>query len=298
MLASRLSEDPNVSVLVLEKGRVSDSFLSRIPLLSQNYNFTSLQALSRLSEPIKEVGGRRARLWTAEAVGGATRINGQLLTRGVPGGFNGWANDFGLTDWSWDEVEPFFRKSENAIDHPDAAHRGHSGPMVNRQPRRSMGFYPYLEAAAKSVGLPVQRDLNDPAGPAQGYFYLDMTIDKRSNRLSTYRAWLNKEIATERQDRLTVCTGVIASKLEVDGVGKLVTGVSIRNAGPVTNKKDYFVKARREVIICSGSICSPQLLMLRYAALVPGFGGVGGVSRNLAVSTPYRSYSHHSTNTF
>lgn len=264
MLASRLSEDAGVSVLVLEKGRVSDTFLSRIPLLSQNYRFTSLQTLSRLSEPIKEVGGRRARLWTAEAVGGATRVNGMLLTRGVPGGFNGWASEFGLADWSWEKVEPFFRKSENSVGHPGAAHRGHGGPVVNRQPPLAMGFYPYYEKAAKAVGLPVHQDLNDPAAPAQGYFYLDMTIDERSNRLSSYRAWLNKTIATERRERLAVCTGVIASKLEVDGKGKQVTGVYIRHAGPPSNKRDFFVKARREVIICSGSVCSPQLLMLRY----------------------------------
>lgn len=279
MLASRLSEDPSVSVLVLEKGRVSDTWLSRVPLASQNFRFSSLQSVSRLSEPIEQVGGRRVRLWTAEAVGGATRINGLLLTRGIPGGFDGWADDFGLADWSWDKVEPFFRRSENAVGHPGAAHRGHAGPIVNRQPPTRVDLYQYYEKAAEAVGLPVHRDLNDPAAPAQGYFYLDITVDERSTRMSSYRAWLNKKIANERGEHLTVCTGVVASKLEIDEKGKQVTGVHIRNARPQGNKQDFFVRARREVIICSGSVCSPQLLMLRYEAESPS-----GITRSLALA--------------
>lgn len=271
MVASRLSEDPDVSVLVLEKGCVNDNFLSRIPLLSQNYRFPNLGAVARVTEPIGEVGGRRARIWTAEAVGGATRVNAMLLTRGVPAGFNEWAERFGLADWSWEKVEPFFRKSENAVGHPDAAHRGHGGPVENCQPPPELAFYPYYEKMAEAVGLPVHRDLNDPAAPAQGYFYLDMAIDRRGNRVSAYRAWLNRRIANERREHLTVCTGVVASKLEVDEKGKQVTGVYIRHAGPGRDKKDFFVRARREVIICSGSLCSPQLLMLRYGAFLSLF---------------------------
>ena len=200
VLASRLSEDANTSVLVLEKGHVKDNWLSRVPLLSQNFVFPYLQVISRLSQPIAEAGGRKARLWTAEAVGGASRINGMLLTRGIPGGFAEWARDMGLTDWSWEKVEPYFKKSENAVGHPDAPYRGHDGPVENCQPPSWLSCYPYHEKAAKAAGLPVHQDLNDPNAPAQGYFYLDMTIDKNAQRLSSYRAWLNRHVANARRD--------------------------------------------------------------------------------------------------
>lgn len=249
---------------MLEKGRVEDSWYNRIPLLGQNYEFPWMQAVSRLSEPIRELGGRRMKLWTAEAVGGATRINGMLLTRGVPGGYNEWAQSFGLSDWAWDKVEPFFKKSENAVGHPGAPHRGHSGPMESRQPAPWFSSMPYYERAAKAVGLPVEQDLNDPKASAQGLFYLDQTVDAKSRRLSAYRAWLNADIATERKDRLSVCTGVVASRLEIEPNGKQVTGVYVRHARNSGDDKEYVVKARREVIICSGTVCTPQLLMLRY----------------------------------
>jgi len=221
-----------------------------------------MQAVSRFTQPITELGGRPMKVWAAEAVGGTTRINGMLLTRGVPGGYNEWAQSFGLDDWAWDKVEPFFKRSEKAVSHPDSPHRGHSGPMENRQTRWRFSSLPYYEKAARAVGLPVERDLNDPNASAQGYFLLDQTVDSKSRRLSAYHAWLNARIAIERRDRLSVCTGVVASKLKIDQKGKQVTGVHLRYARPSGEDKEYLVKARREVIICSGTVCTPQLLML------------------------------------
>ncbi|KAB5543081.1 hypothetical protein GE09DRAFT_237530 [Coniochaeta sp. 2T2.1] len=262
VLASRLSEDPSVSVLVLEKGRVGDTWYTRIPLLGQNTDFPWMQGVTRLSEPVAALGGRRLKLPVAESLGGTTRVNGMIVTRGVPGGYNDWARSFGLEDWGWDEVEAYFKRSENAVAHPDAAHRGHDGPLESRQFEPWFGSYRYYEKAARAVGLPVGNDANDPDGPAQGFFSLDHAVGADSTRMSAYRAWLNAAIANERRDRLSVCTGVIASKLEIENGGKLVTGVHIRNARSSGPDREYFVRARREVIICSGAMCTPQLLML------------------------------------
>lgn len=244
-----------------------DNWLTSIPLLSQGYHLPWAQGVNRLSEPVKELGGRRVELWTAEAIGGASRVNGMLLTRGVPAGYNDWARSFGLDDWTWEKVEPFFRKSENAVGHPDAPHRGHSGLVESRQFTPALASIPYYEKAAAAVGLPISRDLNDPKGNAQGYFYLDQTIDARGKRLSAYQAWLNVETTNERKDRLTVCTGVVASRLQLHHTRRNeVTGVHIR---PVKHRggsedREFIVRAWREVIVCSGTVCTPQLLMLRY----------------------------------
>ncbi|KAK3342247.1 GMC oxidoreductase-domain-containing protein [Neurospora tetraspora] len=242
VLASRLSESPNVSVLLLEKGRVHDNFLSRIPLLSQNFEFPFLQSVRRDSDPIPAANGRRAALWTAEALGGATRINALLWTRGVAGGYNAWAEEYGLEHWSWDMVDPWFRKTEDVV--------------KTRKPGFELGCIPFVEKAARRVGLPVGEGVNDAGASAQGCFVMDQTVDGKGQRVSAYKAWLPRETARERKG-LKICTGVVASTLFFSKDGTRVTGVRVREGG-----REYTVKARREVIVCSGTICTPQLLML------------------------------------
>lgn len=119
-----------------------------------------------------------------------------------------------------------------------------------------------LEKACEAAGLPIRDDTNDPKAPAQGYFKLDATVDERGERLSTYHAYLNKRIALERQANLTICTGVVGSKLEVNAKARQVTGVYIRSVDPNDTRK-YLIKARREVIVSNGALRSPQLLLLR-----------------------------------
>lgn len=130
VVASRLSEDQDVSVLVIEKGHVKDNLVSRMPLLSQNMFFgDALQVQSdRWSEPIPGANGRRNRLWAVEGLGGATRMNGMLWTRGFPGDYAAWS-EMGLEDWSYQKLEPYFRRIENAIAHPKSKFRGHEGML-------------------------------------------------------------------------------------------------------------------------------------------------------------------------
>lgn len=120
-----------MTVLILEKGFVKDSLLSRIPLMSQNFLFgDKLQVVGdRFSEPSPEANGAKIKLWTAEGLGGASRISGMVMTRGTPADYNAWAQDMSLDDWAWERVEPFFRKSENDIGCPTSEARGHDGKL-------------------------------------------------------------------------------------------------------------------------------------------------------------------------
>ena len=128
VVASRLSEDPNATVLVIEKGKVGDNFVSRIPLLSQNFLWPSSQSVStRYSEPLAHAHGKRLRLWSAEAVGGSSRINAMLLTRGAPAGYEEWAGKMGIDGWGWKDVEPYFKKMENCQAHPGKDYHGYEG---------------------------------------------------------------------------------------------------------------------------------------------------------------------------
>ncbi|KAL7928568.1 GMC oxidoreductase [Trichoderma chlorosporum] len=231
-------------------------------LLAVSWHRASLkipQSVKHLSQ-IPSTLNRKLSLYWAEALGGSTRINAMLLTRGPPSNYNDWAQEFGLKDWGWDSVEPYFRKSENAIGHPDAEYRGHDGPVETRQPAYPFSYYPYIEIAARRLGLPLHDDCNDPTASAQGYFRLDQAINSNGRRISAYQAWLNKEIAISRASHLTVCTGVTVSRLEVDTKTRRVIGVQIRRKGQ-TDKREYYVQARREVVLCAGAIGTPLILM-------------------------------------
>jgi choline dehydrogenase-like flavoprotein len=119
--------------------------------------------------------------------------------------------------------------------------------------------------AAQNIGIPTVEDCNDADAPTCGYSTFEHAIDKSGERASAMSAYLSKKVALERRDHLTVCTGAIASRLEIsvdDKTGCTVTGVHIRPSSGLSTAKDYFVKARREVILSCGAITTPQLLLL------------------------------------
>lgn len=151
-----------------------------------------------------------------------------------------------------------------------------------------------LPKAAESLGLSTERDLNNPNAPPRGYYITDYAIDTRGVRASTDRAFLPKALAIKRQASLTVCTGVIATRLELDAQAGLVTGVHLRSRGANLGL-ECFVRASREVIICSGAVCTPQLLMLRCVDLHSGISNAANQliqryrPRGSLISTRYSS---------
>ena len=99
-----------------------------MPLLSQNFAFPWATGVTdRFSEPIAAYNGRRLQLAGAEGLGGTTRVNGMIVTRGPPGGYNEWADEMGLDGWGWSDVEPYFVKIETALGYADKKYRGHTG---------------------------------------------------------------------------------------------------------------------------------------------------------------------------
>ncbi|KAK8115447.1 choline dehydrogenase [Apiospora sp. TS-2023a] len=277
VVASRLSEDPNATVLVLDKGHFRDNVISRMPLLSQNmFLGDTLQVQGgRWSEPVPGANHRRNRLWAVEGIGGASRMNAMLWTRGFPGDYAAWDKELGLKEWSYEKLEPYFRKMENAT-HADSKIRGHEGPMEMRKVPIPFTWTDYMRQAVQELGVSPAKDINDPTAPAMGYFDLDVAIDKRGNRVSALTAYLNKEIVSQRRDRLTICTGAVASRLETDTRTGTVTGVHFQSSEP-SQSKTFFVNARREVVLCSGALCTPQLLLL---------GGIGPAASSERLGIP------------
>ncbi|KAK0386097.1 hypothetical protein NLU13_5934 [Sarocladium strictum] len=264
-VASKLSEDPNVSVLVIERGPVGDDWTSRVPLISCDYTTDRSPVIpDHRSRPIASRGGFRVHLLSAHVLGGGSRINAAIATRGMPGGYNAWAETLGLEDWSWDKVEPYFRGMENATEAQTDPSRGSRGPVSVRHVPSCFDFPSYLEKSFRTLGLGVCSSINSADAPAQVFAKTEITVDEKGRRVSSYSAFLNARIANARKANLTVCTNTAVTKLELSDDARTVVRVHFRRARSKKGQKggpDCFIKVRREAIVCSGCFVSPLILM-------------------------------------
>ncbi|KAK3313136.1 GMC oxidoreductase-domain-containing protein [Apodospora peruviana] len=190
--------------------------------------------------------------------------------RGLPGSYNEWAEKYGLDGWSWDRAGTELGHTSARARTPSAM--GMRAGEVMTDPSRFdnplphlSGLNTYIEKAAHQLGLPVEKDYNNPNAPAMGFFHTDMAIDRSGKRASTYRAFLPPHIAQARKSHLPVCTSTVVSRLELDTSSSQVQGVHI-----LTPKSS---STKREIIICSGAICTPQILLL---------SGIGPAAAHLA----------------
>lgn len=126
VLASRLSEDKNATVILIERGIANDTWMSRIPLVSSNILSSDMGATSWYSEPIKPCDDRRDLLFLGQVLGGSSRINGMVHTRGNAANYDAWGS-MGHRDWTFRKLLPYFMKAETTLSRPRANHRGGSG---------------------------------------------------------------------------------------------------------------------------------------------------------------------------
>ena len=115
VLANRLTQDGTTSVLLVERGGVQDSWLSRIPLLSSHFASDGSRSRIWKSTPQSHVNDRVFEMAGGKSLGGASRINAMLYTRGIPAEYNSWSQA-GRQGWSYDELQPYFKKSETDLD--------------------------------------------------------------------------------------------------------------------------------------------------------------------------------------
>ncbi|KAI0633939.1 alcohol oxidase [Trametes polyzona] len=264
VLASRLSEDPSVSVLVIEQGPVADTWASRVPLISGNPYRSGTVAATWWARPMPQVDGRSLQVMRGEALGGTSRINALLYTRGPPGDYNRW-KELGCHGWGYSDLEPYFVKSEDTLSHPASQFRGKNGPWQNRQ----FNTFPYkiikkVIPAIEGANIPHFDDLNDPSDSAASIGSLDVIEDKCFQRSSTNRAFLPGSLAQERKARLKICTNTIAMRLDFARVNGSLTakGVHLEATNPRQAEFTYYVRARREIVLCAGALGSPQILLL------------------------------------
>ena len=274
VLAHRLSADPATRVLLLEAGpRDWNPFIHMPAGLAKLVNFKSLN-WNYSTEPEPALNSRRLYWPRGRVLGGSSSINAMCFIRGHRSDYDDWAKA-GNPGWRWDEVLPYFMRSENQSRGPSELH-GVGGPLSVADLSYTNPLSDVFIQAAEQAGFAPNRDFN---GPAQRGFGLYQVTQRRGRRCSTAVAYLRPARA---RPNLTVMTGARALNLELSG--QRVTGVRFQRHGLVRS-----AQAEREVLLCGGSINSPQLLMLSgigpvdelESAGVPVRHALGGVGANL-----------------
>ncbi len=252
VVASRLSEDRSVRVLLLEAGGKPESLWVSMPsgvgkLIAPNNKFN----WGYHSEPEPFLGNRTIYVPRGRGVGGSSLINGMAYVRGHPGDYDGW-RQMGNRGWGWDDVLPYFKKSQHRIADggaADGAYHATGGPLHVTDPLvRHRASRDFIEAGVR-LGLPRNPDYN--GAQQEGIGFLQFTI-RDGKRHSTAAAFLGE---AARRPNLSIVTQALVHR--VTFAGKRATGVEYHRGDKTRTET-----ASREVILCAGAIDSPKLLML------------------------------------
>jgi choline dehydrogenase len=200
------------------------------------------------TEPEPGLGGRRLHTPRGKVLGGSSSINGLVYVRGNPRDFDRWESE-GAKGWSYASVLPYFRRAETRAAGGDE-YRGDSGPLQTRYGTLSNPLHAAWLEAGRQAGYPYNEDLNGRAQDGMGR--LDMTVGPDGRRSSAANAYLRPAM---KRPNLAVHTRALATRVLFEG--KRATGVEYRQGDALSS-----VTARREVIVSTGSINSPQLLKL------------------------------------
>jgi 4-pyridoxate dehydrogenase len=247
VLANRLSEDPQVSVLLLEAGgRDSDPLIS-IPLGMGKMHAYRLHDWGYHAEPESNLDNRRIEAMRGKVLGGCSSINVMAHTRGHPGDYDRWARN-GATGWSYKDVLPYFKRGESWEGGEDEW-RGGAGPL-GTQPAKTRDpiFTAWIEAG-KAAGYPYTSDYN--AAQQVGFGRSQYTI-RDGRRSSASRAYLRPVL-----DRRNLAVAVGAHALKVVFNGTRASAVEYAKSGAILR-----ADAAREIILSAGAFNTPQLLML------------------------------------
>ncbi len=246
VLANRLS-DSGAEVLLVEAGGRDRSAKIKIPAAFAQQFQTKLD-WDYASGPEPGCEGRNLYVPRGRALGGSSSMNAMLYVRGHRSDYDGWRDEAGCEGWGWDDVHPYFIRSEHheAGAGPD---HGYGGLLNVAPPRSPRALTELMIAAARRRGHPADRDYND--GEPDGVAPVEVT-QKRGRRWSCADAFLRPAAG---RPNLTVLTGAFAHGLDI--ASGRVRGVEL------SGKTDMAVaRARCEVILAAGAIGSPQLLML------------------------------------
>ncbi|MBE2263005.1 MAG: choline dehydrogenase [Burkholderiaceae bacterium] len=247
VLAARLSEDPAVKVTLLEAGPPDSSVLIHCPaglaLLAQNGQAN--WAFATVPQP--GLNGRQGYQPRGKVLGGSSSINAMIYIRGHKSDYDHWAS-LGNPGWRYDDLLPYFKRAENNERGADDYH-GTGGPLNVMDLRSPNPFNAHFIAAGKQAGLPVSPDFNGAQFEGVGPYQV---THKNGERFSAAKGYLTP---ARSRANLQVITGAHTTRILMEG--KRAVGVEYRQGA-----QTHVLRASREVLLCAGSLQSPQLLML------------------------------------
>ncbi|NQV82131.1 MAG: GMC family oxidoreductase N-terminal domain-containing protein [Alphaproteobacteria bacterium] len=247
VLAARLSEDPDVSVLLIEAGGRDKNILFHWPAGFAKMT-KGIASWGWSTVPQIHMQGREVWFTQAKVIGGGSSINAQIYTRGNSRDYDSWAKDHGCDGWSYRDILPYFKRAESNERFFDDFH-GIEGPLGVSMPRATLPVCDAFIRAAQEYGMPYNPDFNGRYQRGAGFYQLTQRDARRS---SAAVAFLKP---AETRANLTVMTDAQATRILVEGAS--ATGVEIVRGGIRRT-----LRASREVIVSSGAIGSPRLLML------------------------------------
>jgi choline dehydrogenase len=246
VLASRLSEDPDVSVLLVEAGGSHVNPAVQTPAAFPQL-FKSPLDWEYYTEPEPHLGGRRVYQPRAKMVGGCSSMNAMVYIRGSRYDFDQWARD-GATGWSYDDVLPLFKRSENNERGGDPYH-GTGGGLNVADLRSPNAVSQAILAAAIQSGLPANPDFNGADQLGAGLFQV---TQKGGIRCSTADGFIEPN---RGRPNFTVLENALVERMRIEN--GCCTGIFVAR-----DSESGFIRAEREVILSAGAFGSPQLLML------------------------------------
>ena len=246
VLASRLSENPNVRVALVEAGGPDDAPEIKMPIAFPQL-FKTQYDWDFATEPEPALRDRHIYLPRGKTLGGSSAINAMIYIRGNAADFDGWANE-GASGWSYEHMLPYFIKSE-CNERGDPRYHGFSGPLAVQDSRSMHPLVDHLIDAAVAAGHHPNDDFNGPSQMGVGRFQL---TQRNGIRCSTAFAYLH---AARERANLHVFTDALVLRVLLDG--RRATGVSIHRDG-----EEETLFAEREIILAAGAYGSPQVLML------------------------------------
>jgi choline dehydrogenase len=252
VLASRLSENPDSRVLLLEAGPPDTADEIHIPaainLLFQTAYDWNYQTVAQ-----DRAGGRSIYWPRGRVLGGSSSINAMIYVRGSRQDYDSWRDDYGCNGWGYTDLLPYFLRAESNSRGASAYH-GASGPLSVQDLKFRSGLTGDFLAAARACGLPANDDFNGPEQDGIGYYQV---TQKGGRRWSAADAYLHPAMA---RPNLTVYTDALVTGVEIEA-GR-ATGVRYLRRGV-----EETASAEAEIIVSAGAVGSPQLLMLSGVGL-------------------------------
>jgi choline dehydrogenase len=247
VLASRLTENPETRVLILEAGPPDDADEIHIPaalslLLKSTYDW------DYQTVPQQRAGGRSIYWPRGRVLGGSSSMNAMIYMRGSRYDYDTWRDEYGCEGWGYTDLLPYFLRAENNS-RGESAYHGASGPLSVQDLRFKSSLTGAFVAAARSCGQAANDDFNGPRQDGVGYYQV---TQRGGRRWSAADAYLHPAAG---RPNLTIATDALAIAVEIEG-GRAV-GVRYLQRGT-----EVFATADIEVILAAGAVGSPQLLML------------------------------------